>query len=238
MTRANLKKNPHQKKTTPSRIKKKTDENGVVRDRKGRLAKGTTKQPGSGRQRIVSLVHRNAVEQYCEEEGYNPLETLVKVAKGEKVPSGQFPSPNVQMLAAKTILENVRPPLRPVADPDDPDEKRASEKHIIEMELERERLRAVKRANDIAEERGKGDGSSLLEGRPFPVDEPGRGPCGLYHAALDPAVYPKGFFVLRPPAQTDPCPICGRDPISAEDTDPGPLPEAVDALPGAAGESP
>lgn len=200
--------------------------------------KGSKAVPGSGRPRIVSLLRRNSVASYCEDTGFNPIDTLISAAKGERMPSGHMPSPNVQVLAAKTVLEHTHAPMRPAPDSDDPEEKRAEEKHGIEMALERERLRAAKRLNDIAEERGKGDGSSLLEGRPFPVDEPGRGPCGLYHAALDPAVYPKGFFVLRPPSATDPCPICGREPISFEDTDPGPLPEAVDALPGAAGESP
>jgi phage terminase small subunit len=53
-----------------------------------------------------------------------------------------------------------------------------------------------------------------IEGRPRPQGGPGTGPCGLYHAALDPNIYPEGKLSQEGAVDPlQPCPVCGGDPF-------------------------
>lgn len=74
---------------------------------------------------------------------------------------------------------------------------------IALLRLQREALEG--KDTDISNEQD-------MEGNPNPERGPGTGPCGLYHAALDPKMYPAGKFVTEPPDPNQPCPICGTGP--------------------------
>lgn len=70
---------------------------------------------------------------------------------------------------------------------------------------------------ELQKKYAKGATTRSMEGRPRPQGGPGVGPCGIYHAALDPEIYPTG--PLAQDGAVDPllsCPVCGGDPFHPE----------------------
>lgn len=94
-------------------------------------------------------------------------------------------------------------------------EQEKAERKLLETQL---RIKEFE-LQELEKKYAKNSTARNMEGRPNPQGGPGTGPCGLFHGALDPDLYPSG--PLTKPDAIDvnaPCPICGGEPFYSEVT--------------------
>ncbi len=195
------------------------------RDGSGRFQKGTPKVPGSGRKLGDSGRQRALVHKFCQDHGVDPMEFFALVVKRDKGALKALGESNISMKhridAAVELSKRMYPELKPVDNEMDAKVIADLEKAKLEVQKKEEELRLMRFERERLERAARATGSGHLENRPLPVEAPGRGPCGIYHSALDETVYPEGPLVLTPPDPELPCPICGKSPIHVGDIEPG-----------------
>lgn len=201
------------KQPPPPRPKRETS-NSVKRDADGRLAKGTKRVPGSGKKRFDGSLLRMKIGEVCERLECDPIQVLAHMANGESDLLGVRLTARDIRDAATELAAYLHPKRKPMSDPAEPSEQRAAAREDTEIEIKREQLRALRMQRQEEERRINQGTTTYLENRPLPMlGTPGRGPCGLYHACLDPSMYPTGPMVVVPPSPALHCPVCGKPPF-------------------------